>query len=67
MKLRTHLVLLVVMTLLPVLALAGSLTVMLAREGRNTAERGLADTTRAFKSPSTEKFSRPNCRSSRRG
>jgi PAS domain S-box-containing protein len=48
MKLRTHLVLLVVMTLLPVLALAGSLTVMLAREARNTAERGLADTTRAL-------------------
>jgi two-component system, sensor histidine kinase len=47
-KLRTHLVGLVVLTLVPVVALTAALTVMLAREERATAERGLADTTRAL-------------------
>jgi PAS domain S-box-containing protein len=48
MKLRSHLVALVVAMLVPVLLLAGALTVLLTREERETAQRGLAETTRAL-------------------
>lgn len=48
MKLRGHLIILVVATLLPVVLFASLLVVMLHREQRATVQRGLRETARAL-------------------
>ena len=48
MKLRTHLIILVVAALLPVLIFAGVMLVTFSAQQRNAVERGLVDTARAL-------------------